>query len=69
LSPLVKATVPKVQTGSIVTPKKRRMVNVLDVLEITDSTSLAPIGKVAEVDKTQPNTDTKKIEAETQAET
>jgi hypothetical protein len=52
-----------------VTPKKRRMVNVLDVLEITDSTSLAPIGKVAEVDKTQPNTDTKKIEAETQAET
>jgi hypothetical protein len=51
LSPLVKATVSKVQTGSIVTPKRRRMVNVLDVLETTDSTSPAPTGKVAEVDK------------------
>jgi hypothetical protein len=48
------------------------MVNVLDVLETTDSTSPAPTGKVAEVDKTQPNTDTKQIEVEatiTQAKT
>jgi hypothetical protein len=72
LSPPVKATVPKVQTGSIVTPKRRRMVNVLDVLETTDSISPAPTGKVAEADKMQPKADTKQIEVETtitQAET
>jgi hypothetical protein len=72
LSPLVKATVPKVQMGSVVTPKRRRMVNVLDVLETTDSISLAPTRKVAEADKTQPIVDTKQIEVEatiTQAET
>jgi hypothetical protein len=32
LSAPTRATVPKVQTGSIVTPKRRRMVNILDVL-------------------------------------
>jgi hypothetical protein len=72
LSPLVKATIPKVQMGSVVTPKRRRMVNVLDVLETTDSISLAPTGKVAEADKTQPKADTKQIEVEatiTQAKT
>jgi hypothetical protein len=36
LSAATRATVLKVQTGSIVTPKRRRMVNVLDVLETTD---------------------------------
>jgi hypothetical protein len=58
--------------GSVVTPKRRRMVNVLDVLETTDSTSPAPTGKVAKAYKTQPKTDTKQIEVEasiTQAET
>ena len=72
LSAPTRATVPKVQTGSIMTPKRRRMVNVLDVLETTDSISPAPIGKVAEADKTQPKADTKQIEVEatiTQAET
>ena len=72
LSAPTRATVPKVQTGSIVTPKRRRMVNVLDVLETTDSISPAPTGKVAEADKTQPKADTKQIEVEatiTQAET
>jgi hypothetical protein len=67
-----RATVLKVQTGSIVTPKRRRMVNVLDVLETTDSISPAPTGKVAKADKTQPKADTKQIEVEatiTQAET
>jgi hypothetical protein len=59
-----RATIPKVQTGSIVTPKRRRMVNVLDVLETTDSISPAPTGKVAEADKTQPKVDTKQIEVE-----
>jgi hypothetical protein len=72
LSAPTRATVPKVQTDSIVTPKRRRIVNVLDVLETTDSISLAPTGKVAEADKTQPKADTKQIEVEatiTQAET
>ena len=46
------------------------MVNVLDVLETTDSISLTPKGKVAEADKTQPRADTKQVEATTtQAET
>jgi hypothetical protein len=48
------------------------MVNVLDILETTDSISPAPTGRVAGADKTQPKTDTKRIEVEatiTQAET
>jgi hypothetical protein len=48
------------------------MVNVLDVLETTDSISLTPKGKVAEADKTQPKVDTRQIDVEattTQAET
>jgi hypothetical protein len=64
LSPPIKAKVPKVQMGFVVTPKRRRMVNVLDVLETIDSISLAPTGKVAEADKTQPKADTKQIEVE-----
>jgi hypothetical protein len=67
-----RATIPKVQTGFIVTPKRRRMVNVLDVLETTESISPAPTGKVVEADKTQPKDDTKQIEVEatiTRAET
>jgi hypothetical protein len=64
LSAPTRATVRKVQTGSIVTPKRRRTVNVLDVLETADSISLAPTGKVVEADKTQPKADTKQIEVE-----
>jgi hypothetical protein len=44
LSPPVKATVPKVQMGSVVTPKRRRMVNVLDVLETTETLNPASTG-------------------------
>jgi hypothetical protein len=72
LSPSTEATAVKAQKSSVTTPKRRRMVNVLDVLETTDSISLAPIGKVAEGDKTQPKADTKQIEVEatiTQAKT
>jgi hypothetical protein len=70
LSPSTETTALKVQKSSATTPK-RRMVNVLDVLETTDSISLAPTGKVAEVDKTQPKANTKPIDIEatkTQAE-
>jgi hypothetical protein len=72
LSPPTEATVPKVQMGSAVTPKRRRMANVLDVvLETTKTLSLAPTRK-AEASKAQPEADSKhaKIEAATiQAET
>jgi hypothetical protein len=72
LSPSTEATALKAEKSSATTPKRRRMVNVLDILETTDSISPAPTGKDAEADKTQPKADTKQIEVETtitQAET
>jgi hypothetical protein len=63
LSPPVKATVPKVQMGSVVTPK-RRMVNVLDVLETTETLDPASTGKVVEASRVQTKADTKQIEVE-----
>jgi hypothetical protein len=62
LSPPVKAIVPKVQMGSVVTPKRRRMVNVLDVLETTETLNPASTGKVAEASRAQTEADTKQIE-------
>jgi hypothetical protein len=72
LSPSTEAIALKAEKSSATTPKRRRMVNVLDILETTDSISPAPTGKVAEAGKTQPKADTKQIEVETtitQAET
>jgi hypothetical protein len=73
LSPPTEATVPKVQMGSVVTPKRRRMENVLDVvLETTRTLSPTPIRKVAETSKAQSEADTKQAEvkaATIQAET
>jgi hypothetical protein len=46
LSPPEKVTEPKVQMGSVVTPKRRRMVNVLDVLETIKTLSPAPARKL-----------------------
>jgi hypothetical protein len=65
LSPSKEATALKAEKSSATTPKRRRMVNVLDILETTDSIIPAPTGKVAEADKTQPKADTKQIEVET----
>jgi hypothetical protein len=64
LSPPEKVTVPKVQMGSVVTPKRRRMVNVLDVLETTETLSPAPARKIAEASKAQPEAETKQAEVE-----
>jgi hypothetical protein len=65
LSPPTEATVPKVQMGSVVTPKRRRMANVMDVvLETTKTLSHAPTRKVAEASKAQPEADTKQAEVE-----
>jgi hypothetical protein len=73
LSPPTEATVPKVQMGYVVTPKRRRMANVLDVvLETTKTLSPTPTRKVAEASKAQPEADTKQAEVEVatiQAET
>jgi hypothetical protein len=73
LSPSTEATVLKVHMGSIVTPKRRRMENVLDVvLETTKTLSPAPTRKVAEASKAQPEADSKQVEIEAatiQAET
>jgi hypothetical protein len=72
LSPSTEATALKAEKSSATTPKRRRMVNVLDILETTDSISPASTGKVAEVNKMQSKADTKQIEVEatiTQVET
>jgi hypothetical protein len=65
LSPLTEATTLKAQKSSVITPRRRRMVNVLDVLETTDSIGPASTGKVAEAIRTQSKADTKQIEVET----
>jgi hypothetical protein len=59
LSPSTEATALKAEKSSAITPK-RRMVNVLDILETSDSISPAPTGKVAEADKMQPKADLSK---------
>jgi hypothetical protein len=73
LSPPTEVTLPKVQKGSVVTPKRRRMANVLDVvLETTKTLSPAPTRKVAEAAKARLEADTKTAETEAatiQAET
>jgi hypothetical protein len=52
MSSSAEVTVPKAQKDLIVTPKRKRMVNVLDVLETIKSSSSTP-GKTAEAPKTQ----------------
>jgi predicted P-loop ATPase len=73
LSPPTKATVLKVQMGSTITPKRRRMANLLDVvLETTKTLSPAPTRKVAKAFKAQTESDSKQAEIEAvtiQAET
>jgi hypothetical protein len=68
-SPSAEVTVPKAQKGLTATPKRKRMVNVLDALETIKTSSSTP-RKTAEAPKTQ--TETKLTEAEaakSQAET
>jgi hypothetical protein len=63
LSPPTEVTVPKVQKGSVVTPKRRRMANVLDVvLEITKTLSPGPTRKVAEAPKMRLEANSKQAE-------
>jgi hypothetical protein len=74
LSPLLEATLSKVQKASTATPKRRRMANVLDVVvETTKALSPAPAKKVAPTKaKSQAETETRQAEVEViqvQAET
>jgi hypothetical protein len=62
LSPSAEMTVPKAQKGLTTTPKRKRMVNVLDVLE-TIKTSSSTLKKIAEVSKTQIEAKLSKAEA------
>jgi hypothetical protein len=69
LSPSAEVEVPKTQKGLAMTPKRKRMVNVLDVLETIKSSSSTP-KKIAEVQKAQIETTASEAEAtKHQAET
>jgi hypothetical protein len=75
LSPSAEATVLKVEKSSAITPRRKRMVNVLDILETTDSKRPSSIKKVVESAEAQAEADTRQIkgktatiEAETEAE-
>lgn len=69
LSPSAEVEVPKTQKGPAMTPKRKRMVNVLDVLETIKSSSSTP-KKIAKVPKAQIETTTSEAEAtKHQAET
>jgi hypothetical protein len=62
LSPSAGVEVQKTQKGLAVTPKRKRMVNVLDVLETIKSSSFTP-RKIAEAPKTQIETTASEAEA------
>jgi hypothetical protein len=64
LSPSVEVTVPKAQKGLAATPKRRRMANVLDVLESVKALSSTPLEKIAEASKIQAEAERKPVEIE-----
>jgi hypothetical protein len=65
LSPSSEVTAPKAQKSSAATPKRRRMANVLDVLEMVKTLNSTPSRKTAEASEAQTKAETKpaKIEA------
>jgi hypothetical protein len=71
LSPSAEVEVPKTQKGTAVTPKRKRMVNVLDVLETIKSSSTTPkkIAKAleAQIETTASDAEATKHQAETKA--
>jgi hypothetical protein len=64
LSPSAEITVPKIQKGLVATPKRRRMANVVDVLESVKASSSTPSGKIAEASKMQTEAETKPADVE-----
>jgi hypothetical protein len=69
LSPSAKVEVPKSQKGPALTPKRKRMVNVLDVLEAIKSSSTTPkkIAKTPDIQIKALEAETSKHQAETEA--
>jgi hypothetical protein len=63
LSPSAEVEMPKTQKGLAATPKRKRMINVLDVLETIKTSSSTP-EKVAKASKTQIEIETRPTEAE-----
>jgi hypothetical protein len=64
LRPSSEVIVPKAQKSYAATPKRRRMANILDVLETVKSLSSTPSGKIAEASKVQTEAKTKSAEIE-----
>ena len=64
LSPSAEVTVPKAQKSLAATPKRKRMVNVLDVLETVTTLRSTPSEKMAEAPKLQSEAETKPTEIE-----
>jgi hypothetical protein len=64
LSPSSEVTVPKAQKSSAATPKRRRMANVLDVLEIVKTLNSTPSRRIAEASKAQTKVETERAEIE-----
>jgi hypothetical protein len=65
LSPSSEVTALKAQKSSVATPKRRRMANVLDVLEIVKTLNSTPSRKIAEALKAQTKVETEQAEIET----
>jgi hypothetical protein len=68
LSPSANVETTKIQKGPAVTPKRKRMVNVLDVLETIKSSSTTQKKTVATSEAKSEISDTKALEQETEAE-
>jgi hypothetical protein len=64
LSPSSEVTVPKAQKSSSATSKRRRMANVLDVLETVKTLNSTPTKKIAEASKAQTEVETEQAEIE-----
>jgi hypothetical protein len=67
LSPSSEVTAPKAQKSSVAAPKRRRMENVLNVLETVKTLNSTPSRKIAEASKAQTKAETKPTEIEAAA--
>jgi hypothetical protein len=67
LSPSAEVIVPKAQESLVVTPKRKRMVNVLDLLETVTTLRSTPSGKIVEASNLQSEAETKPAEVEATA--
>jgi hypothetical protein len=65
LSPSSEVTAPKAQKSSATTPKRRRMANVLDVLETVKTLNSTPSRKIVEASKAQTEVETEQAKIET----